>query len=452
VSSKNRERRKAKQKARPAGGSVFGLTEERGRPAEQRVHPADVVVRLVNDSLVALYAKDEATAQRRCAMLADGSGGTGGPRSVDAALTMLLQRMLTLLWQQGWQPADVFRLVQRRHGARHGRLAVDVIAAEMRVYGAATVDERWEAQLGELGATVWWERDDQFLSAFGEREGLDRTALIRCVLEVMFVFNSCPAVQKLCPPPGKARRGSLVATAAQGHARQLDRVRALLAKAESTSFAEEAETYSAKAQELMARYSIDYALLSAGAARHDEPAGRRIGIDNPYEAQKSLLLGAVAGANRCRTVWSEDLGFVTVLGFPFDLDGVELLFTSLLVQATGAMVAAGSRRDAYGRSSTRSFRQSFLTAYAQRIGERLTAATEDVTEQAGRDAADRPAAKGLLPVLASREAKVGAFVDEIFSGLVSKPVTVSNREGWESGRAAADRAHLNARRSIATES
>lgn len=62
-----------------------------------------------------------------------------------------------------------------------------------------------------------------------------------------------------------------------------------------------------------------------------------------------------------------------VLGrrLPSDLDAVELLFTSLLVQATTAMLAAGSRQDAHGRSRTRSFRQSFLAAYAQRIGERL---------------------------------------------------------------------------------
>ena len=409
---------------------------------------------VVGEAMQALHAEDDDAVRRCCDVLVDGSGGAGGRRAVDVALTAELQRDLAGVWRRGWQPADVVRFAQRRYGARHARVVIDVIAAEMRGHAAATVDERWEAQVGSLGAAVWWERDDQYLAALGEREGLARPALIRCVLEVLYVFNTCPEIQKLGPLPGEARRGSLGAGASQEravHARQLDRVRALLAKAESTGYPEEAETYTAKAQELMARYSIDYALLSVGARTREEPVGRRIGVDNPYEASKALLLDAVAKANRCRSIWSGAFGFATVLGFPSDVDGVELLFTSLLVQATGAMVAAGSRRDAYGRSSTRSFRQSFLTAYAHRIAERLTTATRDATEQATREAAERPGAERLLPVLASREAKVGEFADELFPDLVSKRVAITNRDGWASGRAAADRARLHARESLDSE-
>jgi hypothetical protein len=39
--------------------------------------------------------------------------------------------------------------------------------------------------------------------------------------------------------------------------RMLDRVRALLAKAESTDFPQEADAFTARAQELMARHRID---------------------------------------------------------------------------------------------------------------------------------------------------------------------------------------------------
>jgi hypothetical protein len=62
------------------------------------------------------------------------------------------------------------------------------------------------------------------------------------------------------------------------------------------------------------------------------------------------LLDAVASANQCRVVWSKHLGFCTVIGHATDLDAVELLFTSLLVQATGEMTRQGSRKDPYGRS------------------------------------------------------------------------------------------------------
>ncbi len=135
----------------------------------------------------------------------------------------------------------------------------------------------------------------------------------------------------------------------------------------------------------------------------------------------------------------------TVLGFPGDLDAVELLFTSLLVQATTAVVQAGSRRDAYGRSRTRSFRQSFLTSYAQRIGERLTEAAGAAERQA---VADSPGTS-LLPVLAARHRAVDEAVGEMFPELTQHTVSsVHDREGWISGRAAADLATLRGRREV----
>ncbi|MBT8224522.1 MAG: DUF2786 domain-containing protein [Dactylosporangium sp.] len=149
-------------------------------------------------------------------------------------------------------------------------VVVDAIAAQLRTYAPTTIDERWEAQLRDLGAVVWWSTDDAYLAALGEREGLARPELIRCVLEVLHVFSTCPEIEILCPPPGQGRRGSLGPGAAGARAtdpRQLDRVRALLAKAESTSFPEEAEAYTAKAQELMARHRIDCALWKRRPAR-----------------------------------------------------------------------------------------------------------------------------------------------------------------------------------------
>jgi hypothetical protein len=472
VGANNRERRRAKQKARQeqqrrrqervgfeprsGHGAAAGTPSAGwfGGRAERGVLPAHLVESVAREGVLALHGKDDEAVRRCCAVLADGAGWAGGRQAVDLGLAVSAQRELSALWTRGWQPVDVVRAVRRDYGARQGRIVVDVIAAEMRGYAAATVDERWEAQLRELDAAVWWARDDEYLSALGEREGLTRPEVIHCLLQVLHVLRTCPQIQVLCPPPGQARRGSLGAAAADGRAadpRQLERVRALLAKAESTTFAEEAEAYTAKAQELMARHSIDYALLSVGADVRDEPGGRRIGVENPYEAPKVLLLDAVAGANRCRAIWSSSFGFVTVLGFAADIDAVELLFTSLLVQATTAMMQAGSRRDAHGRSTTRSFRQSFLTAYAQRIGERLATATKQATEQASRDLAGRPEAERLLPVLASRDSAVGAMADELFPHLVGRPLAVTNRDGWVSGRAAADQAHLATRRAVDTD-
>src|SRR5690606_36502443 len=111
--------------------------------------------------------------------------------------------------------------------------------------------------------------------------------------------------------------------------------------------------FSAKAQELMARHSVDEALLAAAAPSPEAPVGCRIGVEAPYEQTKAVLLDAVASANHCRAVWNEALGFSTVVGFASDLEAVELLYTSLLVQATTAMTKAEAAQRAGGRKRTK---------------------------------------------------------------------------------------------------
>lgn len=222
--------------------------------------------------------------------------------------------------------------------------------------------------------------------------------------------------------------------------KMLERVRALLAKAESTTFEEEALALTAKAQELMAKYAIDHALL-AGADGPPAPGSgvdqRAVAIDDPYASAKSLLLATIADANGCRALWSSQARRVTVFGYDVELDTVELLYTSLLVQATNAMVAAGPQRDPSGRSRTRSFRHSFLVAYANRIGQRLTETVAHAVAEA--DAAHHGA---LLPVLASRQEEIDAHVAAAFPRLTTKRVRAANAAGWHAGTIAADRAEL----------
>lgn len=220
----------------------------------------------------------------------------------------------------------------------------------------------------------------------------------------------------------------------------LTRIRALLAKAEATGFPEEAEALSAKAQELMARHSIDEALLAARTHAKDAPGACRIGVEPPYETAKAVLLDAVAGANRCRAVWNDALCFSTVVGFEPDLEAVELLYTSLLVQATAAMTKAEAAQRAGGRKRTKTFRQSFLAAYAHRIGDRLASVAEDqVTATEGE----------LLPVLAARDVAVADHLDQMFPDTVTTRMRgVTDEAGWYEGAAAADRAQVRGRRPL----
>jgi hypothetical protein len=285
---------------------------------------------------------------------------------------------------------------------------------------------------------------------------------VATALETLSVLRALTVQEKLLPPPGTAAgmprpREPRAGQAGPGDQRMLARIRALLAKAESTEFPEEAEALSGRAQELMAKYSIDHALLAAQADGGEVPGGRRLPVDSPYEEAKATLLTTVADANRCRAVWSRELGLVTIVGFDADLDAVELLFTSLLVQADAAMIRAGGKKDRGGNSRTKSFRQSFLVSYAVRVGERLAAAaaraerdaiTGDGQGPASGESASRGPGTGLVPFLAARAEAVDDAVSEIFGGRLTRgrSARVSDAEGWASGRAAANRASLPASR------
>lgn len=110
------------------------------------------------------------------------------------------------------------------------------------------------------------------------------------------------------------------------------------------------------------------------------------------------------------------------------------------MQANRAVTREGSKTRGDGSSRTRAFRQSFLLSYAQRIGERLRHATDEQTEAAAAE----PGGANLLPVLADREQDVERAVEEMFPELPTVHLSgAHDREGWASGRAAAEQATLD---------
>ncbi|GAA1671133.1 DUF2786 domain-containing protein [Nonomuraea maheshkhaliensis] len=391
---------------------------------------------LISAAMAALAREDQAAFDSAAAFLADRD-------DADRVLMEAATRAISAAWRNGWQPADVVRIAARRLSDRHERMAADLIAWELRAYARDTVDERWRDQLAGLAATVWWQGG--YLAARQARDGAGRLVTVSGVLELLGLLAGLPRLEMLGPPPGHARRQDR----ARPHAvseKTLTRVRGLLAKAESTPYEAEARTFTAAAQSLMAKYSIDAAMLDAAALGVRQgggaaPQGVRIGVDAPYEQPKAVLLDLVAEANRCRVIWSRELGFATVLGFAADLSFVEMLFTSLLVQAQTALENSGTKKHGGGRSRNKAFRQSFLSAFASRIGERLAEATADAVaqESAGRGA-------DLAPVLAAREQEVEQAVERMFPNLVTHRTRMSwDREGWAAGRTAADQASLGTR-------
>lgn len=380
----------------------------------------------------------------------------------DELLSARLLGTVSRLFEHGWQPRDLLH-VAGRVDTWASALAADVAVEQIRRSPrASSAPPAWREQLEaaaehaaaadlgrwSTGPSARWRAVDRLAAASVPSLTAWATAL-RLLVRVL----ELPALTRTLPPPSAWRsapdptaaaeqasstvEGASRPTTGPGRDKVLSTIRALLAKAESTEFAAEAEALSTKAQAMMTRHAIDEALLHEGDLDDVEVVSHRVLVDSPYATEKVHLLAAVGRANRTRVVWSDDLAIATVVGTPVDVDQVELLFVSLLIQATRAMAEAGTADPGSFDRSPR-FRRAFLTAYAVRIGERLSAADAATTAAYGSQ---------LVPVLQRQEQAIEAAYERLFPHTREMSSTRSyDRSGWEAGRQAADRASFVAGR------
>jgi hypothetical protein len=381
------------------------------------------------------------------ALAREPSPGAGDPADpVDRALADALVAAMAEAWQRGWQPADLHRAVARAHGRAAARLSVRAMVAEVARHAEPTVPARWRQQLDALGADVSpgaggapWAVPWPGPATASAEPSVARVQAVSMAVAALVHVRGLPRLPKLGPAPGET--GAAGGARPRPDAAVLHKVTSLLAKAESTTFPDEAEALTAKAQELITRHAIDRAQLEAGRGADPVAGGRRVAVDDPYANARYLLLSAVADANRCRAVWTRQWGFSTVFGDEGDLDAVELLFTSLLVQATRAMVLEPVSATGNG-GRTRSFRHAFLVAFAGRIGERLARASEAATADAARHST------AVVPLFEARRAAADRALGEAFPETRTMRVSARNAEGWQAGVRAADRAQLGHERPV----
>jgi hypothetical protein len=230
----------------------------------------------------------------------------------------------------------------------------------------------------------------------------------------------------------------------------LARIRKLLAKAEDpAATAEEAETYTAKAAALVAQYGIDAALLAADDRSRDDVGDRVVAMHRPYALDKSTLLAGVAAALRCRAVRRTGHGHdgkvvsIHLFGHESDLARVELLFTSLLLQATTGM----QRARPWPGESVAAFRRSWLAGFTSAVVTRLGQAEQRAAEQAQRWRADSTAGgRSVALVLADRSVAVDEAVQREYPYLRTARARSLTGSGAASGYAAGRRADLGGTR------
>ncbi len=438
MGKQNRRRRAAKARRRAHEPGPRRAPRDEGQWSDDDAHPNEPFsTRELAEALLDLAASPRRHVDDDVVAEATEHLCTINPAVVRREAERQALRLTGEMWNGGWQPAELVRQVQRATNATTARLALVVIAADHARRRAATLHPRWIEQLDRLGLPAI-DQPAGWLSGWAASEHADWHVVVGAVVAYLRCLASLTRLPILIPPPGTRPSGAPIDLTSRTNDPILERVRALLAQAESTTFEAEAEAFTAKAQELMTRHAIDSALVSAQADRGEAPITVRVPIDDPYVDAKSLLLHCVAENSRCRSVFHGHFALATLVGFASDVAATEVLFTSLLVQAQTAMQAAAATAPAGARTRSRSFRTAFLVAYAYRIGERLAAINAAVVSDV-----EAETHRSILPVLAARSSAVDAAVDEMFGALRPSAVRGGyDPAGWASGHDAADRARL----------
>ncbi|MGV9480698.1 DUF2786 domain-containing protein [Gordonia aichiensis] len=190
----------------------------------------------------------------------------------------------------------------------------------------------------------------------------------------------------------------------------LTRIAALLRQAENTDNEHEAETFMQAAQRLATSASIDLAVARAhdpAARRTTTPITRQIAIgETGKRGLKTYvqLFVAIARANDVTVDVAGNSTFVLAYGYSADIDTCEALYTSLLIQMVAASDAYLRSGDYKGEMSARVVRRgsgwrsrrvverkpvapitarlNFQSAFAERIGLRLTEARDAARREA----------------------------------------------------------------------
>jgi hypothetical protein len=252
--------------------------------------------------------------------------------------------------------------------------------------------------------------------------------------------------------------------------RLLERIGALLAKAESTDSTHEAEALIAKAQQLATLHAVDLAAARERTrqAERATPIQRKVVLAERNEQgrrHRVSLFCVVARVNDVRVDVARTSTYVLAFGFPSDVEVVEALYASLatqMVTAANAAIRRGEhRREVYWsptarawRSDARVFRTAFNHGFVATVAERLAAAREAALAEGDARQGSAPGAtsSGAL-VLARKADAVDAYYDRTsqargtWRGSRTAPVAWSDA-GHRAGTAAGRSARLSAPRSL----
>lgn len=211
------------------------------------------------------------------------------------------------------------------------------------------------------------------------------------------------------------------------------RIRALFAKAENTTYESEAETYLAKAYELLAQHGIEEAVARAGAGTDSSEIGKWVFVPKgPYKYDQVMLVGCIVDALHCSAVKTPDNKRVTIYGVKAHLDRSEMLAGFLVGYMLGL---AAKAEPEFPWESKVTYRKSLMAGFMSTVHHRL----KQAEKQAAGESED---AKGAALVLVSDAKRAEQAMRDANGALATAGSPRRSQSGWSAGEEAANSVDL----------
>lgn len=175
------------------------------------------------------------------------------------------------------------------------------------------------------------------------------------------------------------------------------KIKALLTKAEATEYQEEADAFFAKAAELMARHAVSEDEVRKFGSDQPPPKVERRSytVASPYSSDRMFLVSAVAESlggyayylrqsrdgYKTRHKVKDHNTYAFIVGFPSDLDQIELMLESINRQMETARERDQSQVYLPGMGGKKVWNATYIRAYSMRIKQRLSEAYQQITEE-----------------------------------------------------------------------
>lgn len=197
----------------------------------------------------------------------------------------------------------------------------------------------------------------------------------------------------------------------------IERIQKLLTKAERTDNPAEAEAFFAKAAALQSKHAIDEIMLNAAAGKkRDDIITKEFPFTGGYARANIMMLDALGKVLNCRVIivtnWSSNKSKAEtgrVHGFRSDIERLEILFSSLMIQATRQLKPWAKEHTYSHQTAAQKYqaRKSFLIGFGLGAAQKLKEAMTEVV--------DSTPGSGL--VLVDRKDQVDRHVDDSYGKL-----------------------------------